>query len=228
MNKQNMKSIQKLCNGILAVLIIFPACTKIYINEISQSPGFNVKNENSKTAFMVSIDRVYVQGVSKAFDKKYNKNRDFVNDYAKIFTNRFEVEKIFSQVKTDTSSQWNLMKSLAVIPGDFTSVDSLFNHCNADYLICLSDFEVYNYFTKPVTQNFGNMNGPTFTSSQEFCVVQARIQIYNTKSRKIELEYLTKGEKKVILLQYQSALISAMNKSIDHAVAYMKTGKKDF
>jgi hypothetical protein len=237
-----MKPTLKLLAGILTVLLLLTACTSIFINEISKSPEFNINSENSKTALVVYIDRVFLYEFIRTFNKKYKNNRDFVNDYTKTFANKLEIEKIFAQIKVDTSSQWNLMKTLAVIPGDFTNVGSLFHNCSADYLICLSDFTISNCFkmheelvirdpNTPPTPVYVPPSNPYEAPpiiKEEFCVTTARIQIFNVKSRQIELEYLAIGEKKVVLFGFGSALTKSIIRSNDHAVAYLKTGKKEF
>ena len=90
----------------------------------------------------------------------------------------------------------------------------------------LSKFEISN---RIVTSTVGGgPNSPPHTTSTEFCVVKSRFQIIDRESRKRVLEFESKGEAGVMLFAFEKALNNAMNNSIDNAVAYLKTGKKEF
>lgn len=221
-----MKPTLKPFTGILAVLLLLPACTSIFINEISKSPNFNLNTEHSKTALVAGLEGVQLNEFVKTFNKKYQKQNDFVVDYTKLFTAKLRSEKIFTQVKADTSGQWNIIKSFATVQDDFKAIDSLFNHSTEDYLICLSDLEISNRF-QTVTVG-GGPNMPPSTSSVEYCVIKARFQIFELKTRQKLMEFFATGESQVFLFAFESAFISAMNSSMYHALAYLKTGKKEF
>jgi hypothetical protein len=146
-----MKPKVKLLTEILTALLLLPACTSIFINEISKSPDFNIHTENSKTALVAGLEGVQLNEFVKTFNKKYQKQNDYVVDYTKLFTNKLREERIFARVIADTSGKWNTIKSFAVVQGDFKAVDSLFNYCSADYLITISDFEISNRYEMHMT-----------------------------------------------------------------------------
>jgi hypothetical protein len=68
----------------------------------------------------------------------------------------------------------------------------------------------------------------TNSSSTEFCIINAQFQIIDKKTRKCILEFKSTGESRVFLFAFDAAFKNAMNNSIDHAVAYMKTGQIKF
>lgn len=218
-----MRTSKWIVKGIIGVQILLSSCTSIYINEISKSPSFNA---NSRTAIVVGIDGLILNEFIKTFDNKYRQKRDFINNYINSFSSKLQNEKIFVNVNADDSNQWNLIKSFAGAKDDFKTIDSLYNNCNADYIINISNFEISNRFQTSST--VGSPNIPGGTTSVEFCVIKARFQISDKITRKSILEFEAKGESSVFLFAFEKAFINAMENSIDHAIAYLKTGKKEF
>jgi hypothetical protein len=218
-----MKPTQKVLTVILAVQILLASCKVIYITDISKSPDFNINTENTKTAIVAGLEGVQLNEFVNRFKNKYPKNSDFVVDYTKIFSAKLSNEKIFARVNADTSGQWNAIKSFAVVQGDFKTVDSLFNHCNSDYLIILTDFEISNRFDwSSLPANNGQFN-----HASESCIIKTRLVIFDVKSRKQVLEFISKGECGVAF-GFEFTLKCTINHSIDHAVSYLKTGNIEF
>jgi len=212
--------------AILGCAMLLSGCSKTYISVISKSPECNLSSGDLKTATVVGVDGLSLNEFTKTFNKKYRQNRDFIDEYINLVTNKLQMGKLFAQVKFDNSRQWGLMKSFAGMKEDFKIVDSLFTNCSSDYIINVSNFEISNRI-----QSFTSYGGPNMSmssSSTEFCVINAQFQVIDQKTRKSILEFKSTGEGSVILFAFEAAFKNAVANSIDHAVAYLKTGKITF
>jgi hypothetical protein len=212
------------------LLVILSACTKIFINEISKSPNLKFL-ESSKTVLVVGTDGVALNEFIKTFNNRYKQKRDFINEYINSFGGKLSEGRVFTNVKSDTSTCWSLIKSFAGAKEDFNVIDSLFQRCSSDYILNISNFEVKNY-TRTTTSSrpaYGGSGGTVMTSSStEFCVVLAQFQFIDKKTRKNLMEFRSTGESSVFLFAYDLALENAIKSSIDHAIAYLKTGQIEF
>ena len=65
-------------------------------------------------------------------------------------------------------------------------------------------------------------------SSTESCIVEYTVEIWDNPSKTKMLEAAVKGEKKVILFGFESALVGAVNNSAEHLIAFLKDGKTEF
>ena len=220
-----MKKINWIITGVSLALLFLTSCSNTYIYEISKSHEFNLNPDNSKTAIIFGSEDIVIEEFVKTFNNNYKENRDFVNDYISLLSDKLQNEKVFAQAKPDLSNQWSTIRSYSSEKQDLVMIDSLHN-LNADYIINVSNFNISN---RVVTRtNFGGSNMPASTSSTEYCIVKARFEISDRKTRKNILEFYSKGESTVFLFAFKAAFNNAMKNSIDHAVSYLKTGKKEF
>ena len=219
-----MKSI-KLIFIVIMGLHILSSCSRIYINEISKSYGFD--KENKKSVLIVGINGLSLNEFVKTYHKKYKEDQEFIMEYSDLFTNKLLNENLFASVRYDKSPRWNLIKSFVVSPQQSKIIDSLFNSCNSDYLISLSDFDISNRVSNSSYMSGGG-SGMMMSSSNEYCVIKARVQIFDTKNRQKLSEFITTGEGSVFFFAFEAALTEAINNSVYHGVQYLKTGKTKF
>lgn len=213
---------------LLPVVLFFliTSCTTVYINVISKNQDLNFNTNNLKTYTVVGMDGVSLIEFVKTFNKKYPQKRQFVNDFVKLFSTRLHEAGVSPMVRCDTSLQWNLIKSVAGSKEEYNVIDSLFTVCPTDYLISISNLEVTNR-TQAYTTGGGVYMG-TMTSSQEWCVINAQIQIIDRNTRKSVLEFRTSGQGSVFLFAFTNALEEAVNSAIKHSIAFLKTGQTKF
>lgn len=209
----------------LVLLIALTSCSKIYINELSKT---NALNLNNSKVLVVASDELALNEFVKTFNKRYNQRRDYINEYINLFKNRLSADNICSEIKIDKSSKWALLKSFAGSKEDFNTIDSLFNNCNSDFIVLISNFEIsnskqFNNYGGGYNASGGNM--PMASSSTEYCVVKAQFQIMDKKTRKSILEFKSTGEGSVFLFAFEEALKTAIDNSIEHAILYLKTGQ---
>lgn len=221
-----MKIIKFSIIGILGIQFLMFSCTSVYVSEIYKSQDLKSNLDNSKTALIVGNDAVSLNDFIKTFNKKYNQKRNFVNDYLKIYAGNLRASKIFGQVSIDTTSHLDFINSISSTQEQLKTVDSLFTNTSAYYLIVISDFDISNRYETIMMG--GGPNMPMTTSSKEFCIMKSRFQVYEIKTRQKVLEFVSTGESSVFLFAFESALIGAMNNSIDHSVTYLKTGQTKF
>ena len=135
---------------------------------------------------------------------------------------------LFATVVADHNEDWRLTRSGSFAASDLKAIDSAFSSCKTDFLITVSDFEVANRIESSYTGPSGPNNMGGTSSSVEYCVIDARFTVFDVKSRKKMLEFTSRGEKSVVLFGFENAFNGAVDSSIEHAVEYLKTGKKEF
>ena len=201
-------------------MIFLFSCTAVFITEISRVENFNLKYVNKKTATVVALEDVRQGLFYNKFDGKYPQKNDFVANYTSQFAHKLKKAIIFSQVNLDTTHNWSVLKTGSISKKSFKLQDSLLKSCGSDYLICISEFEVSNHIQ-------ADKIGMAYNTT-EYCVVSAHFQILDVNSHYYMLDFISSGEGIVILSAYDSALEEAINSSVRHAVAFMKTGNKRF
>ena len=63
--------------------------------------------------------------------------------------------------------------------------------------------------------------------SSEDCVVEYRIKVIETQTWKMVNEFFVTGIKTVAFFNFESTLLDAISNSIDNAIRYITTGKKE-
>jgi hypothetical protein len=70
--------------------------------------------------------------------------------------------------------------------------------------------------------------GMTGGGQSESCVINSHFQIYDIKTRKKVLDFVSKGSSSVVFFAFEQAFITAMKNSIKNSMIYMKTGNIKF
>jgi hypothetical protein len=223
-----MKTCKWFVIGILFVQLFMASCTKIFIHEISRSPEFFLSPGSSKTAVIVGDDKIPLNDFVKTFDKIYDPQRLFVDDYISLFTDKLQQTFLFSAVRFDMSPQWARIKSTSGAKEDLAVVDYLYSTSNANYVINITSFDLTRRIDKGTPYDATTPNMPPSPYYKEYCIVKAHIQVIDVKTRKVVSEFESDGQSLVFLFTYKVALEKAMESSVEHAVAFLKTGKKEF
>jgi hypothetical protein len=226
-----MKLNKWLIAGILGVQLTICSCEAVRISETSNYQDSKFVFGPNKTAVLVGNDNVLVSEFTKTFNKKYNKKHDFVQQYDSLFSIKLKEEKIFGEIKYDKSLEFVSNDPLTFTQDQQKKVDSLFTNSKADYLVRIYDHEITNRIQgtsgMPMAMSNGGM-GMSGGTHSESCIIKSHFQIYDIKSRKKVLDFVSKGDGTVLFFSFEQALTDAFNSSIKNSMIYLKTGKLKF
>ncbi len=222
-------------NNLLIVAVIsvqlLSSCTATRITEVKTYNSSEFLFGTNKIALLVSSDEVMVNEFTKTFSKKYKQKEDFIQQFDSLFAIRLKNENIFGEVKYDKSLELVSNDTFTVNQEQQKKVDSLFTNTTADYLIRITDYEI----TNSIQGNPGMMMpmagggmGMTGGGQSESCIVNSHFQIYDIKTRKKVLDFVSKGSTSVGLFAFEQALINAIGNSIKNSTIYLKTGNIKF
>ena len=207
------------------------SCEAVRITENLNYQNIQFTFGSNKTAILVSDDEVLINEFSKTFNKKYKQKHDFVTQYDSLFLIKLKEEKIFGEIKYNKSFDFASNDAVTFTLEQHKKVDSLFANTTADYLIRISNHEVTNSIQgSPGTMmpmSNGGMGMSTGTQSEN-CVIKSHFQIYDIKTRKKVLDFVSNGSGSVLFFAFEQAFTDAMNSSIKNSAIYLKTGKLKF
>ncbi|MBF4472292.1 MULTISPECIES: hypothetical protein [Flavobacterium] len=224
-----MKVSKWLMGSVIAAQLLC-SCDAVRISENSNYQDSQFVFGTDKTAILVGNDDVLINEFTKTFNKKYKKKHDFVSHYDSLCSVKLKEEKIFGEIKLDKSFESVSNDSMTLTMDQKKKIDSLFTNTTADYLIKINNHEVTNSIQgsvgAPVLMAGGGM-GMTSTQS-ESCIINSHFQIYDIKTRKKVLDFVSKGSGSVLFFAFEQAFTDAMNSSIKNSTVYLKTGKLKF
>jgi hypothetical protein len=65
--------------------------------------------------------------------------------------------------------------------------------------------------------------GMDTSTSVEYCVINVKVAVYDTKNDKEILDFIAIGEASVFFFNFTTTLEKAKNRTIDHIINYLKT-----
>ncbi|PVX47373.1 hypothetical protein C8C85_3310 [Flavobacterium sp. 103] len=226
-----MKISKRLIAGIVGAQLILCSCEAVRISETANYQDSKFAFGPDKTAVLVGNDNILLSEFTKTFNKKYNQKHDFVKQYDSLYTAKLKEEKIFGDIKYDKSLEFVSNDPLTFTQEQQKKVDSLFTNSKADYLIRIYDHEITNRIQgspgMPMAMSNGGMGMSSGTQS-ESCIIKSHFQIYDIKSRKKVLDFVSNGNGSVVFFAFEQAFTDAMNSSIKNSTIYLKTGKLKF
>ena len=213
---------------VVAQLLV--SCEVVRISENSNYKDSKFVFGPNKTAVLFGDDTVLISEFSKTFNKKYKQKKDFVKQYDSLCAVTLKQENIFGDIKYDKSFEFISNDQVIVTQDQQKKVDSLFTNTNADYLIRIYDHEITNSIQGnpgiPMAMSGGM--GMTAGTQSESCIIKSHFQIYDVKSRKKVLDFISKGNGSVMFFAFDKALTDAITSSIKNSAIYLKTGKLKF
>ena len=225
-----MKINNLLIAGVISIQLLV-SCTATRISEVKPYNSSEFLFGTNKTALLVSSDEVMVNEFTKTFSKKYKQKEDFIQQFDSLFSITLKNENIFGNVKYDRSLEFLSNDSFAVNQEQQKKVDSLFTNSTADYLIRILRHEITNSIQgnpgvmMPMAGGGMGMRGG---GQSESCIVNSHFQIYDVKSRKKVLDFVSKGSAGVVLFAFEQALNNAIANSIKNSAIYLKIGTIKF
>lgn len=224
-----MKLRKWLIAGVIGAQLL-SSCEVIRISENSNYKDAQFVFGSNKTALLIGDDDVLINEFTKTFAKKYKQKHDFVVQYDSLCAVILKQENIFGEIKHDKSFDFISNDLLAFNPEQQKKVDSLFANTTADYLIRISDHEITNSIQGSPTMFMPMAGGGMGMSGgqSESCVINSHFQIYDIKTRKKVLDFVSKGSGGVGFFAFEKAFIKAMTNSVQNSAVYLKTGKLKF
>ena len=209
--------------------LFFFSCTTVRINENLNYASSGFSFGANKTAIVISSENIAVNEFSKTFKKRFKENTDFVQYHDSLMAVKFKSSAIFGTITNDQSLSFATDNLLVLDKEQQNKVDSLFTSTTADYLVRVSDFEITNSIQGGAPMFMGTQGGGMVGGGQsESCIVNAHYQVYQVKSRKKVLDFVSKGSSGVLFLAFDKALRDATANSVNNAATYLSTGKLKF
>ncbi|WP_426091246.1 hypothetical protein [Flavobacterium sp. DSR3-2] len=213
---------------VVAQLLV--SCEVVRISENSNYKDSKFVFGPNKTAVLFGDDTVLISEFSKTFNKKYKQKKDFVKQYDSLCAVTLKQENIFGDIKYDKSFEFISNDQVIVTQDQQKKVDSLFTNTSADYLIRIYDHEITNSIQGNPGMGMAMSGGMGMTAGtqSESCIIKSHFQIYDVKSRKKVLDFISKGNGSVMFFAFEKALTDAIISSIKNSAIYLKTGKLKF
>ena len=213
---------------VVAQLLV--SCEVVRISENSNYKDSKFVFGPNKTAVLFGDDTVLISEFSKTFNKKYKQKKDFVKQYDSLCAVTLKQENIFGDIKYDKSFEFISNDQVIVTQDQQKKVDSLFTNTSADYLIRIYDHEITNSIQGNPGMGMAMSGGMGMTAGtqSESCIIKSHFQIYDVKSRKKVLDFISKGNGSVMFFAFDKALTDAITSSIKNSAIYLKTGKLKF
>ena len=192
------------------VIFSFTSCkvSKQYVTFISKKA--EIETPEKKKVILIATDDIKVLEFTNTFQKNYEEKAAFSSQYLNDFSNKIKASKVFGDVTYDISKE--MYASL--------------NTADADYVIHFSNFEITNRYEWRQSGNIAGMNGMgsiNTSSSVEYCVINVKVVVYDTKNDKEILDFIAIGEASVFFFNFTTTLEKAKNRTIDHIINYLKT-----
>lgn len=224
-----MKINKWLIAGIVGLQLVC-SCEAIRINEISNYKNSEFVFGPNKTALLVGDDDILISEFTKTFHKKYKQKHDFVKQYDSLCAITLKRENIFGEIKYDKSFELVSNDPLTFTKEQQKKVDSLFTNTTADYLIRITGHEITNSIQGSPGMGMPMAGGGMAMSGgqSESCIINSHFQIYDIKTRKKVLDFVSKGSGGVLFFAFEQAFMDAMNSSVKNSAVYLKTGKLKF
>jgi hypothetical protein len=224
----------KLNKWLLAGLISFQilsSCTAVRISEVKEYNKSEFTFGTNKTALLVSSDEVLLKEFTKTFGKKYKEKEDFIEEFDSLLVTTLKNESVFGTIKIEKSRDLVSNDSFIFNLEQQKKVDSLFTNATTDYLIRIVRYEITNSIQGNAAMMMpmaGGGMGMMGGGQSESCIVNSHFQIYDIKSKKKVLDFVSKGSGSVVFFAFEPALNKAIDNSIKNAAIYLKTGNIKF
>ena len=200
--------------SVITILASFSSCivSKQYVQHISKKE--EMVTPQTKKVLVFATDDIKVSEFKKTFDKNYADKSDFTTAYVNDFAQKSKINNLFSDVFIDADSR---------------TYETL-NKNNADYIIYFSNLEISNRYE--MVQSAGGMGpngmGMQTSTSVEYCVITVKVEIYDAKTAKEILDFVVIGEESVFLFDFTKTFLKAKERSIDHIINYLQSGKTEY
>ena len=196
---------------LFAFVFSFSSCkvSQDYVQHISKKE--DIVAPKTKKVIVFATDDVRIHEFKKTFEKNFKDKRYFTENYLKEFSQKLYANDVFSRISIDTNNF------------EYSSVDK----SDADYVIHFSNFEIKNRVEWSNTGGMGmnGMGGMSNSTSVEYCIINVKVEVYDAKSDKEILDFVAIGEDSVFLFNFTKTFQETKERSINHIVNYLKTGK---
>lgn len=194
---------------VFSLLFSLTSCkvSKEYVQYVSKKE--EIINPSTKKALIFVSGDIQINEFTKTFDKNYKDKSEFVSSFLNDFKEQVAANNLFVEVYLDSESQ---------------TYDEI-NKVDEDYIIRFSNVEISNRVEWTGGGGFGvNGVGVQAPSSVEYCVIKAKVEVYDGKNDKEILDFIVTGEASVFLFNFTKTFNTAKERTIKHVVNYLKSG----
>lgn len=216
-----MKKSKFLKIGSISLLLFLASCKSNidYITNISKEG--DLISLNSKSILVTGLDYVTINSFNKTFKRNFKTNEGFVKSYIDEFITEAKKKNLFLKYKRNRVRNWMKLSN----GGKNSSSLSLYelpSNINADYVIDFTYFQIINRIS---TATFRDTNNKKGSSTNERCILNVGVTVYDGKTREKILKFKSTGEGSVFLFNYSKTLLKSKSRSIEHIIDYLKSGK---
>lgn len=211
----------RLFTAIVFAFYLFSGCTHTYVFPSYQSANFpQTKRKGSKWLVHVSPN-VSVNALVKTFEKVYVDKYAFSEEFGYQLVDSLKSLNLASIHSSKSINRVELEKQILSKKLNKSTIlpnDSL----GPNYVVYISGLTVSSYFR----QVYNGMN--TNSSSIEVCVVNFKFDLIDPSTNALLTSFTSEGQCSVTFFDYSNILQQSVKKAINHAMAYLKTGKTDY
>ncbi|WP_152286567.1 hypothetical protein [Flavicella marina] len=211
---------------VLCLFVITSCVTPQYVNNITSHQS--LKQIQKKSTTVVGLDRVFIQSYEKTFHKNFQNKLEFSHRLADDMAHQLGATGVFSEAIVDFSSDWNHINTMTS-KKSYLKIQSLFDECKTDYLICIDDFQLKQRLTvtnnnlgDPNNMSVNNMSVNNNSTSSEFIRLEAKIKIFDVATHEPVLEFDVFSEDQIMFFSYSKSLQDVREKLVDETVAFLK------
>jgi hypothetical protein len=211
------RTMKKIILGFVSLvsLLSFTSCkiSKDYVQYISKKE--EIVSPEIKKVIVIGTDNIAVNEFKKTFKKNDQDSNGFRINYLEAFLEKINAKKLYENVSINASS---------------LSYDSLDKEY-ADYVIHFSNFEITNR-VEWNTSGGSSINGmgglQNNSTSVEYCIVKVKVEVYDAKTNKEVLDFVSIGEASVFLFNFTKTFQKAKERSIIHILNFLESGKTTY
>ncbi|WP_348745017.1 hypothetical protein [Tenacibaculum sp. 190524A05c] len=173
---------------------------------------------NSKSVLVTGLDFVTINSFNRTFSNNFKTNEEFVKSYIDEFIMLAKREGLFLKYETNEVRNW---RELSKGTKDSSILYELPSNINTDYVIDFTYFQIINRISEVSYRDTNNKKGRT---TNERCILNVGVSIYDGKTRKKVLEFKSKGDTSVFLFNFKKTLLKSKSRSIQRIINYLKSG----
>ncbi|WP_299162467.1 hypothetical protein [uncultured Tenacibaculum sp.] len=210
--------------GLISFFFFLNSCmpTRHYINNVVKNG--EIMNSKIKSILIAGHENVQLNNFTKTYKKNYENDKAFLKSYLNEFVTQIRQNNKSSNFEIDTTTNWDVLIE-GYNANNQAEINSLFINSDKRYLLYFKNFTINNRFVSSYSPGFGPGSFGHHNTT-EFCVVTAKVIVYNIKEKKQILEFDSTGESSVFMFDFTKTLLKAKTRSIENVIEYITTGKR--
>jgi hypothetical protein len=216
--------------GLLSV-----SCSKVFIQPFYIADEQVAKKLVSKKVILAVSSDIEVAEFGKSFASRFKTTDSCTKYLDKTIADSLKIR--FPGIVL-VRAEGDYLDAVDALPGKRASLDSIKNlpdSGTADYIVGIRKFRIGNGYSQNAGVMISSPSAPagdggmmmTGGSASELCEVTFNVAIWDLKTKKMQLNFDSRGSKEVSFFQYQATMVSAIDNSIHHFMEYLKSNKTE-